>query len=129
MSTISFDFDYTLFDYHERVFIDETVSLMKDYINQGHRIIITTSREPRWADEAKRLISERLGFDLEVFSAPGNINDWRDCDPVKSDILIREGAIKHYDDIPDDEGLMRARLNGIEILLPPAIRATITRMY
>lgn len=128
-ATISFDFDGCLWCETNQCFIAETVALMRDFIAKGHRIIITTSRIPRWADEAKELIQSVLKLDLEVFSASGNADDWRDFDPIKSDILIAEKAIKHFDDIPDCSSLMKAKNNGIEILLPPATQATIARMY
>jgi acid phosphatase class B len=129
MATVSFDFDHTLWDEDQQCFIDETVSLMREHIDAGDRIIIVTSRIQMWADEAKELLLSKLKLDLEVFSCPGNADDWKCGDRLKSEALIAEKAIKHFDDLPDDSSLTAAKNNGIEILLPPATKATIARMY
>ena len=127
--TISFDFDFTLWDETENSFIPESVALLRQFISEGFRVIIVTSRIPKWADEAYELIKSQLKLDLEVFSAPGNADDWKDFDRIKSDVLLAEKAIKHYDDIPESSSLTKAKLNGVEVLLPPAVKATVARMY
>lgn len=132
MSTVSFDFDHTIWDEDHLSFIDETVAVLRSHIAAGDRVIIVTSRLQKWADEAKELIQSHLKLDLEVFSCPGNADDWRCGDRLKSDVLIAEKAIKHFDDLVDCSSLTRAKNSGIEILLPPAtnvINAVVTRMY
>lgn len=129
VTTVSFDFDFTLWDENEQCFIHETVDLLRAHIDAGDRIIIVTSRIQMWADEAKELLLSKLKLDLEVFSCPGNADDWKCGDRIKSEVLIAEKAIKHFDDLPDDSSLTAAKNNGIEILLPPAIKATVATMY
>jgi acid phosphatase class B len=132
MATISFDFDHTLWDEDHQCFIEETVALLRSHLENGDRVIIVTSRIQKWASEATELIEKHLRLHLQTFSCPGNADDWRCGERLKSDVLIAEGAVKHFDDIPDDSSLTRAKNNGIEILLPPAICVTnpvVTRMY
>jgi hypothetical protein len=81
------------------------------------------------ADEARDLILKHLKLELEVFSAPGNADDLHDSDPIKSDILITQGAIKHYDDLVNCSSLLLAKNTGIEIVLPPATKASIASCY
>jgi hypothetical protein len=127
--TISFDFDFTLFDETENCFITESVQLLRQFLRDGFRVIIVTSRIPVWADEAKELINQHLHLDLEVFSAPGNADDWRDFEAIKSDVLLEQNASIHFDDLIDCSSLTKAKLNGVEIKLPPATKATVARMY
>ena len=132
MATISFDFDGCLFDEEDQTFISETVSLLRKHIADGDRVIITTSRVQLWADEAKQLVLTRLKLDIPVFSCPGNPDtsfDWNRFDRIKSDVLIAEGAIRHFDDIPDCESLDLAKSAGIEILLPTATKSFTPRIY
>ncbi len=129
MATVSFDFDFTLWDDEQQCFIDETVSLLRAHVDAGDRVIIVTARMPSVAAECSPLISKFLKLDLQVFSAPGNPADPTETDPIKSDVLIAEGACKHFDDLTADSGFDKAREAGIEILLPPATKATIARMY
>lgn len=129
MATVSFDFDHTLWDEDQQCFIDETVALLRSHLENGDRVIIVTSRIQKWATEATELIEKRLRLHLQTFSCPDNADDWRCGDRLKSDVLIAENAVKHFDDIPDCSSLHRARNSGIEILLPPATKATIARMY
>lgn len=118
--TISFDFDFTLWDDDAQEFILETVILLRNHLAQADRVIIVTSRVDNWIPECHELLA-RLELKLEVFSAPGH-PDW-DTLLTKSDVLIAQNAIKHYDDTPNWEGLRAAKEAGIEILLPPAITA------
>lgn len=127
--TISFDFDFTLWDETQNSFIGESVALLRQFMAEGFRVIIVTSRTQQWIPEAVSLLKDRLKLELEVFSAPGNADDWRDGDPIKSDILLAEKALKHFDDIPESSSLTKAKLNGVEVLLPPAVKATVARMY
>lgn len=127
--TISFDFDFTLWDETENSFIPESVALLRQLLSEGFRVIIVTSRIPKWADEAHGLIKSRLKLDLEVFSAPGNADDCQEFDRIKSDVLLAEKAIKHFDDIPESSSLTKAKLNGVEVLLPPAVKANVARLY
>ena len=129
MATVSFDFDHTIFDEENHCFISETVSILRDHIEAGDRVIIVTARIQRWADEARDLILKHLKLDLEVFSAPGNVDDLHDNDPFKSEVLIAQGAIKHFDDLVDCSSLLLAKNSGIEIVLPPATKATIASYY
>ncbi len=132
MATVSFDFDHTLWDEDHLAFIEETVAVLRQHLSDGDRVIIVTSRIQKWADEAKELLQSRLKLDLEVFSCPGNADDWRCGERLKSDVLIDEKAIKHFDDMIDCSSLLRAKHSGIEILLPPATCVTnkiVTRMY
>jgi len=129
MATVSFDFDSCLWDESQQWFIGETVSLLREHIENGDRVIICTSRVQIWANEARELLAKHLKLDLEVFSCPGNADDWMDGDPTKSDVLVAQQVIKHFDDLPNDSGLLLAKNSGIEVLLPPATKATITSMY
>lgn len=129
MATISFDFDGCLFDEEAQAFIQETVDLLRCHIADGNRAIITTSRVQVWADEAKELVRTCLHLDLPVFSCPGNADDPTDTDQTKSDVLIAQGAILHFDDIPSCSSLAKAKTADIEILFPPAMKAIFARMY
>lgn len=128
MATVSFDFDHTLWDEDKQTFISESVELLRWHLTNNDRVIIVTSRIQVWADESKELLRNILGLDLEVFSAPGSALV-ADVDPTKSDVLIEQKVIKHFDDLPNDSCLLRAKNSGIEILLPPATKATVARMY
>jgi len=132
MATISFDYDYTLWDAEQDCFIEETVNRMRQHIAIGDRVIIVTARIQVWADEAKVDIERMMGMTFEVFSCPGTY------DPVrggtegrnKSDVLIAEGATVHFDDIPNDSSLFMAREAGIDVRMPPATSANRSRgMY
>jgi len=132
MATISFDYDFTLWDDQHGCFIEETVNRMRQHIAIGDRVIICTARVQHWADEAKRDIDAFMKMDFEVFSCPGTY------DPVrggiegrnKSDVLIAEGATVHFDDIPNDSSLFMAREAGIDVRMPPATSANRSRgMY
>ncbi len=129
MATVSFDFDFTLWDDEQQCFIDETVAVLREHVRAGDRVIIVTARMPSVAAECAPLITKFLKLDLEVFSAPGNPADPNETDPIKSDVLIAEKACKHFDDLTADSGFDKAREDGIEILLPPATKATFARMY
>lgn len=129
MKTISFDFDNTLWDEDGQIFIQETVDILRGHIDNGHRVIITTSREFRWEEETRNLIQKHLGLNLEVFCAPGNVCDHLDNDRCKSDVLIEQNAVSHMDDIPNCPSLMRAKNSGIEILTPPKREIVVARMY
>lgn len=118
MNTISFDFDNTLFNEEEEFFFPETLLILKHHIDIGDRVIITTSRIQKWADEAKVLLL-RIRLDLDVFSAPDKIGDGG---LTKSDVLVRENAIIHFDDLPDVDELVWAKENNIRIVLPPHLR-------
>jgi len=129
VATVSFDFDHTLWDEDEQVFIDETVAVLRKHLDAGDRVIIVTARMPSVAAECAPLITKFLKLDLQVFSAPGNPADPNETDLIKSDVLIAEKVIKHFDDLTADSSFDKARAAGIEILLPPAIKATVARMY
>ncbi len=129
MATVSFDFDFTLWDDELQCFIWETVAVLREHLDAGDRVIIVTARMPEVAAECSPLMVKFLKLNLEVFSAPGNPADPTETDPIKSDVLIAEKVVKHFDDLTADSGFDKAREAGIEILLPPATKATIARMY
>ncbi len=70
----SFDFDRTLWDEDANDFIWETVALLRQHIVKGERVVVVTSREPRWIQECHDLLA-KLSISLEVFSAPANAFD------------------------------------------------------
>lgn len=124
MKTISFDFDFTLWDEDKQNFISETFILLREFISGGHRVIITTSRIQKWIPEVKEKLKS-LGLELEIFSAPGNFEDVERTEPCKSDILVRENVSIHFDDLAEVSlEFTFARNNGVEVKLPPAIVAS-----
>ncbi len=129
MATVSFDFDFTLWDDELQCFIDETVAVLRAHLDAGDTVIIVTARMPSVAAECAPLVKKFLKLEIPVFSAPGNPADPNETDPIKSDILIAEKVSKHFDDLTADSGFDKAREAGIEIVLPPATKATIARMY
>lgn len=127
--TVSFDFDGCLWDESKQCFISETVAVLREHLSAGDRVIVVTSRVEVWANEARDLIKKFLKLDLEVFSAPGNADDPWDRDPSKSDVLLIQGVVKHFDDLVDCSSLKRAKNLGCEIVLPPATEATVSGCY
>jgi hypothetical protein len=138
--TVSFDFDSTLWDEDAQAFITETVDLLRMYIHDGARVIITTARFTQ--DEMRELyrILLRLnlsdvmwpganGFQLKVFSAPGHFRFNGKDQLTKSDVLLREKVAVHFDDLPGDVDLKEAIAVGVNVQMPPATKATIARMY
>jgi acid phosphatase class B len=129
VKTVSFDFDYTLWDEDEQSFIPETLSLLREHLSHGDRVIIVTAREGKWVEECHRLL-ERVNLKLEIFSAPccaTGLTD--DIGLTKSEVLIAEGASVHFDDLHDAKELLEAGRQGIEVKAPPCTRAYIARMY
>jgi hypothetical protein len=118
MKTISFDFDQTLFDEETHSFIETSIGLLRFHLDNGDDVIVTTSRIPIWAEEAKELLM-LIGIDIPVFSAPDKIGDGG---TTKSDVLVREKALIHFDDIVDADELIWAKENGVVVLLPPHMK-------
>lgn len=116
MSTISFDWDKTLFDDELNSFKQCSLMLLKRFLDDGDRVIITTSRTRKWIPEViEALKSENLT--LDVFSAPNVPFASGEEGLSKSDILVREKAFMHFDDIPGHSDLEIAIKMGVKVLL------------
>lgn len=109
--TISFDFDHTLWDPDQFAFRPIAVMMLWFHLNQGHRVIITTTR----VDTSDiPILLKQLGITLDVYSAPGHPG-W-DYMTTKSDVLLAQKVSIHYDDAPKWEGLRAAHQSGIKII-------------
>jgi acid phosphatase class B len=129
MCTVSFDWDKTLWDEDNQAFISETVALLREHLAKGDRVIITTARMKGEIGEVHRLLALLQVSEIPVFSAPGGFV-WGDKQQLtKSQVLLREEAVIHFDDFPDMEDLNLAKKAGVDIKLPPATNAIVARMY
>lgn len=116
MTTVSFDFDFTLWDPDANAFIWDSVDLAYDHLAKGDRVIIVTSRPSRGIDDVRDLFKS-INLVIDIYSAPGHPG-W-DNMTTKSDVLLAQGASIHYDDAPLWGGLDAARNAGVQIKLPP----------
>jgi len=100
--TISFDFDDTLtlpeYDEEQGIWISvgpnlNTVARMRQYHEQGYRVIILTSRLDEYMEEVRNFVKK---YDLPV-SEIHNTNG-----KPKGPFLEQFGVLKHFDDSPDE---------------------------
>lgn len=83
MNVISWDYDDTLYDWKNKKIIEKTAKIFYEEA-KSNKVVITTYRNKRCLRDIHKNFP--------------NVNVWATNGGDKTDMLIRRGVIRHYDD-------------------------------